>query len=470
MILAVDDDPINCRLVAAICKAEGLPIEIATDGASALAKAAQLEPALVLLDLQMPGMDGFAVLEQLRARHPEALVVMLTASTDIKHAVRATQLGAFDYLTKPIEHDELVLVAKRALETHALRAEVERLRRELGGGLAVQMGPSAAIRAVIDQVATVATTGFSVLVLGETGTGKELVAHAIHHRSERRERPFIALDCGAIPEPLLESELFGHEKGAFTGADRKQAGKFHLAEGGSVMLDEVGNLPLGLQAKLLRVLESRQVQSLGAPNTTPLDVRFIAATNVDLQARVTAGAFRADLYFRLAQYTITLPALRDRRSDIPYLATRFLEEVRVELRRPIQRFSPEALELLERHEWPGNVRELRNVVRQLVLEATGTEITRASTQRHVRAAKARSGRIPTILTIPTIPTIPTIADGRSLAEVADEAARDAERRLIAETLRTTRGNKSQAARSLRTDYKTLHLKMKKLGIRAKDFA
>ncbi len=460
MILAVDDDPTNGRLVAAICKAEGLDVEIAADGASALARAALRPPALMLLDLHLPEMDGFAVLEQMRARHPECIVVMLTASTEVKHAVRATQLGAFDYLTKPIDHDELVLAVKRGLERHTLESEVAHLRAQLGdgkrAGLAAQMGPSAAVRAVIDQVTTVAATGFTVLVSGETGTGKELVAQAIHQRSERRDKPFIALDCGAIPEPLLESELFGHERGAFTGADRKQAGKFHLAEGGTVFLDEVGNLPVGLQAKLLRVLESRQIQMLGAPHTTPLDVRFLAATNVDLQERVTAGGFRADLYFRLAQYTIELPALRDRRSDIPFLAIRFMEEVRVELRRPVQAFSAEALALLQRHDWPGNVRELRNVVRQLVLEASGPEITRALVQRHVRAAKAR------------VHTTAS-AEQRSLAEVADEAAREAERRLITDTLRTTRGNKSQAARALRTDYKTLHVKMKKLGIRARDF-
>jgi len=457
MILAVDDDPINGRLVTAICRSEGHEVVLASDGPSALARADERSPELMLLDLQMPGMDGFEVLAQMRARHPECIVVMLTASTELKHAVRATQLGAFDYLAKPIDHDELVVTIQRALETHALKAEVERLRAGERGSLAVSMGPSPAVRAISDQVATVAGTGFSVLVLGETGTGKELVARAVHDRSDRRDRPFIALDCGAIPEPLLESELFGHEQGAFTGAVRKQAGKFHLAQGGTVLLDEVGNLPLGLQAKLLRVLESREIQALGAPRTTRLDVRFIAATNVDLEERVAAGAFRADLYFRLAQYTITLVPLRERRSDISHLATRFLEEVRVELRRPVERFSPDALALLERQPWPGNARELRNVVRQLVLETTGPEITRASAQRHLRAVK------------PGGQAGPRTTDGRSLAELAAEAAREAEHKAIAETLRATRGNKSQAARALRTDYKTLHLKIKKLGLRARDF-
>jgi DNA-binding NtrC family response regulator len=458
MILAVDDDQINCRLVAAICKSEGLAVETALDGPSALERFAKQPAELVLLDLGLPGMDGFAVLEQLRATSPDTPVVMLTASTDLKHAVRAIQLGAFDYLTKPIDHDELVLTIRRALETRALKAEVERLRAQIGerGGLATQMGGSPAVRAIVDQVATVATTSFSVLILGETGTGKELVAQAIHRQSERHAQPFIALDCGAIPEPLLESELFGHEKGAFTGADRKKAGQFHLAAGGTVFLDEVGNLPMGLQAKLLRVLESRQVQAIGAARATSLDLRFIAATNDDLQARVTAGQFRADLYFRLAQYTITVPALRDRRIDLPHLANRFMEEVRVELRRPVQGIAADALALLARHDWPGNVRELRNVIRQAVLETTGAEITRATLQRHVRAAKARAQTT-------------EASSGRSLREIADDAARDAERRVICETLRTTRGNKAQAARLLATDYKTLHVKIKNLGIRAKDF-
>jgi DNA-binding NtrC family response regulator len=459
MILAVDDDPINCRLVAAICRGEGLEVTIANDGPAALAAFSERTPELVLLDLQLPGMDGFAVLEQLHAKSPDTPVVMLTASTDVKHAVRATQLGAVDYLTKPIDHDELVLVVRRALETRALKFELERLRAKVGetGGLATQMGPSPGVRTIIEQVATVAATSFSVLVLGETGTGKELVAQAIHRQSERRAQPFIALDCGAIPEPLLESELFGHEKGAFTGADRKKAGRFSLAAGGTLFLDEVGNLPMGLQAKLLRVLESRQVTPIGGDRALPLDLRFIAATNDDLQERVTAGAFRADLYFRLAQYTISLPALRERPTDIPYLATRFMEEVRVELRRPVQSISPDALALLGRHDWPGNVRELRNAIRQAVLETTGAEITRATLARHIRAAKTRA-------------TAPEVTAGRSLREVADSAAREAERRVICETLRVTRGNKAQAARLLATDYKTLHVKIKNLGIRPRDFA
>jgi two-component system nitrogen regulation response regulator GlnG len=296
-------------------------------------------------------------------------------------------------------------------------------------------------------------------VLGETGTGKELVAQAIHRQSDRRDRPFVALDCGAIPDTLLESELFGHEKGAFTGADRRRKGRFDLADGGTFFLDEVGNLPLPLQAKLLRVLESREVQAVGAPHASRLDVRFIAATNDDLGARINDGRFRADLYFRLAQYTISLPPLRERASDIDHLAQRFVSEASVELRRPMNALAPEVLASLREQPWPGNVRELRNVIRQCVLEASGTNLDDA-VRRRLAARLAGEDTPP-----------PRSAVGsRSLREIAEEAAREAERRAISDTLRATAGNKSEAARALRTDYKTLHNKMKSLGLSAKDFS
>jgi two-component system nitrogen regulation response regulator GlnG len=320
------------------------------------------------------------------------------------------------------------------------------------------MGPSPQIQGVIAQVGTVAASTFTVLILGETGTGKELVAQAIHRQSDRRKRPFIALDCGAIPEHLLESELFGHEKGAFTGADRRKAGQFQVAEGGTCFLDEIGNLPLTLQAKLLRALESKQVQPVGAERASPIDIRFVAATNHDLQAKVSEGAFRADLYFRLAQYTIALPPLRQRAEDIAHLARRFLAETSFELRRPVQELLPEALDQLQRHDWPGNVRELRNVIRRAVLQTDGLVISPRDLSASLKAVSTEAA-----------PAAPAAA-GRPLKDIADEAAHTAERHAITETLRATKGNKSQAARALQTDYKTLHVKMKHLGIRARDFA
>ena len=458
-LLVIDDDAASCRLLAAIFAPQGFEVVVAHDAKSGRGRSRACAPDVVILDLHLPDGNGLDVLDGLQKDAPEVPVVMLTAHADVKTAVRAIRLGAFDYLTKPVDPDEVVVVVNRALETRALKTEVAELRQRLGSeaGLTASMGPSPQTAAVVEQVRAVAQTNFSVVVLGETGTGKELVAQAIHRESERRARPFIAVDCGAIPDALLESELFGHEKGAFTGAERRREGRFRLAQGGTVFLDEVGNLPLGLQAKLLRVLESRQLQALGAERSTELDVRIVAATNDDLTARVGAAQFRADLFFRLAQYTITLAPLRERRADIGHLARRFLEEVGVELRRPVRELSADALAALERHDWPGNVRELRNVLRQAVLESREDVIRKAHVQKflHQEPARGKGG---------------ATAGGASLKERAGAAAREAERQAIVETLRATLGNKSRAAKVLMTDYKTLHLKMKALGIRARDFA
>jgi DNA-binding NtrC family response regulator len=460
-VLVVDDDALNRRVACRIFSAEGFDVAEAGDGRAALERAAADAPDVVFLDVQMPDIDGLAVLETLKQQLPGVPVVMLTGSRDVKTAVRATQLGAFDYLTKPIDRDELVATARRSLETRALRLEVQELRRQVSSGpgdaLAAQMGTSPEAARVVEQVSRVAASPFTVLILGETGTGKELVAQAIHRSSDRRRRPFVALDCGAIPEQLLESELFGHERGAFTGADRRKVGSFKLAEGGTCFLDEVGNLPLTLQAKLLRALESKEVQAVGADRPTPMAVRFLAATTDDLQRRVENGQFRADLYFRLAQYTIPLPPLRERPADLAYLTQRFVEEASVELRRPVQAVLPEALDRLRAHTWPGNVRELRNVVRQAVLHAEDFAIRAEDIRFSSIGARASQAQGPV-----------EIGD-RSLREIASAAAAAAERHAIVETMRGVAGNKSRAAKALKTDYKTLHVKIKQLGIRARDY-
>ena len=460
-LLVIDDDEPTCRLVRATFKAEGVNVLIAHDGPAGLARVQADEPDVVLLDIRLPSASGIDVLEQLKSANPSLPVVMLTASREIKTAVRATQLGAFDYLTKPIEHDEIVAVVRRALDARALHLEVEDLRtrvaRNEADQLAFEMGTSASVRELLEQIATVARSNFSVLIVGETGTGKELVAQAIHRQSDRRRQPFIALDCGAIPEPLLESELFGHERGAFTGAERRRAGHFELATGGTCFLDEIGNLPLTLQAKLLRVLESREVRPVGAERPTTVDVRFIAAANEDLQPLAHDGRFRADLYFRLAQYTIALPPLRQRPEDIAYLAQRLLEEASVELRKPVRQLAPAAIEMLRRHDWPGNVRELRNVVRQAVLRSDGLAIKPTD----LRA----------LLTSMPTPASGAITSTRmqSLKETAADATRTAERAAIGDALRATKGNRSRAATLLQTDYKTLLRKIRQLGIRVRDF-
>jgi DNA-binding NtrC family response regulator len=460
-LLVIDDDEASCRLVRATFRAEGIQVLAAHDGQAGMVRIEAEHPDIVLLDVNLPTGSGVELLERLKATYPSLPVVMLTASREVKTAVRATQLGAFDYLTKPIDHDDIVAVVRRALEARALHLEVEDLRRRVNRNdtdqLAVEMGPSATIKELLEQVALVAASTFSVLIVGETGSGKELVAQAIHRQSDRRRQAFIALDCAAIPEPLLESELFGHERGAFTGAHRRRAGHFRLAAGGTCFLDEIGNLPTSLQAKLLRVLESREVRPIGGDRAMPVDVRFISATHDDLQARARVGGFRPDLYFRLAQYTIPVPPLRARLEDIAYLAQRFLDEASVELRRPVQQLAPAALEQLQRADWPGNVRELRNVIRQAVLRSNGMAIRPSDLRALLNTAPMTAG------------ATPHAGETPSLREVAAAASRSAERDAICNMLRATNGNKSRAARALQTDYKTLHLKMKALGIRARDF-
>jgi two-component system nitrogen regulation response regulator GlnG len=319
------------------------------------------------------------------------------------------------------------------------------------------MGGSPAIAQVIRQVGQVAESSFTVLVQGETGTGKELVARAIHQQSPRRQAPFVAVDCGAIPETLVESELFGHERGAFTGAQTKREGHFQLAKGGTLFLDEIGNIPVATQAKLLRALEQREVQPLGSARPVAVDVRIIAATNAELEEGVKSGRFRADLFYRLGEFTITLPPLRTRREDIDHLAQRFLDEVSMELRRPVRRIAEEAMQALLRHDWPGNVRELKNVIRKAALVATD-EVTVEHLPTLTAGAPAAAGAAPE-----------HAGDDLSLREVAELAAVQAERELIRHALQATKGNKSQAARLLRTDYTTLHAKMKRYSISARDF-
>jgi two-component system nitrogen regulation response regulator GlnG len=300
-------------------------------------------------------------------------------------------------------------------------------------------------------VEEVAPTMLTVLVLGETGTGKELVARAIHHQSGRDKANFVPLDCGAIPDTLIESELFGHEKGAFSGADRKREGHVQAAEGGTLFLDEIGNLAPAAQAKLLRVLQEKRVQPLGSSRASAVDVRIIAATNEALEQSVSEGDFRQDLFYRVAEFTIRLPPLRERREDVAPLAQRFMEEAGLELHRPVANLAAEAQKALDEHEWPGNVRELRNVIRQAVLQAQGMTIEAEEVRRLLRGAQRSA---------PGAPAMPT----GSLREIATAASAEAEKHAIESALRTTRGNKSEAARLLKTDFKTLHLKMKRFGL------
>jgi DNA-binding NtrC family response regulator len=457
-ILVVDDEAEIRSLLAAVLQSKGYEVVTAEDGAAALQAVPRERPAVILMDLSMPRMNGMDALPEIKRLDPELPVIICTAHADLATAVRAMKLGAYDYLTKPFDVELLILTLERAVERHRLHSRIEELKQQgQGSTLAERMGGSPAIALVIQQVAQVAESNFTVLVQGETGTGKELVARAIHQQSPRRQSPFVAVDCGAIPETLVESELFGHERGAFTGAQARREGHFQLAKGGTLFLDEIGNVPLATQAKLLRALEQREVHPLGGARAVTVDARIIAATNSELEESVKAGRFRADLYYRLSEFTIALPPLRSRREDIMHLSQRFLDEVSMELRRPVRRISDEAMQVLLHHDWPGNVRELRNVVRKAALLATDVV-----TPEHIPAlsasapAHARAGAEP-------------VGEDLSLREVAELAAVQAEREIIRHALESTKGNKSQAARLLRTDYTTLHAKMKRYGISARDF-
>ncbi len=458
-ILVVDDEPEVRAVLAACLAAAGFETREAGDGDAAVTAVQAERPAVILLDVTMPRQGGMEALPELKRIAPEVPVIMCTAFMDVPTVVRAMQLGAYDYLTKPVDPNLLILTVQRALERQVLLARIDELTSQGEGiSLADRMGSSRGIEAVIRQVAQVARSNFTVLIQGETGTGKELVARAIHNQSPRRDKPFVAVDCGAIPDTLVESELFGYEKGAFTGAVRHKEGRFQAAGSGTVFLDEVGNLPLPTQAKLLRALEERQVTPLGATRPVPVDARIIAASNVDLDDAVRADRFRPDLYYRLNEFGISLPPLRSRREDIPYLASRFLSEVSMELRRPVHGISDDAMEVLRRHDWPGNVRELKNVVRKAALLATDL----ITPEFLPPLGAPDGGRPPAVVA-------PAVSGELSLREVAEVATAHAERQAIRQALEAAKGNKSKAARLLRTDYSTLHAKMKRNGISARDF-
>jgi two-component system response regulator AtoC len=458
-ILAVDDNKAECRLLElALENVRGYEVLTAASGRSALDQAVRYAPDAVILDLLLPDLSGLEVLKELKKSQPTLPVIMLTGLSDIRKAVEAIQMGADNFLTKPFENDQLLLTLRHVVEQNELLAEVAALRRKvgrMGPALSRITGRSPAIREVVGQIQKVADSNLSVLIQGETGTGKEPTARALHEESSRRDGPFVAVDCGALPENLLESELFGHEKGAFSGADRRKPGQFELAGGGTLFLDEIGNLSLSLQAKLLRVLQERQVRPVGAARAFPVDVRIIAATNTPLEGAAKSGQFRQDLYYRLAEFTLHLPPLRNRREDILPLAQRFREEAGLEFHRPVTALAEEALGLLEVHAWPGNVRELRNVLRQSVL-LTPDSVIHAEQVKALLGASG-SSEAPGPVEVPLIP-------GMALRKIVESAAERVEKEAISSVLRSTHGNKSQAAKVLDVDYKTLRLKIKKYGL------
>lgn len=454
-VLIVDDDRDLGMMLAALMHKEGLPCKVAYDGETALQLVPLEEPDVLLVDVKLPGIDGMTVLKQVKETHPDLPVVLITAYAEIPAAVMAMRAGAFDYLAKPFAHSEVVRVIRAAM------AERQRRRRPNAQGLAednflrVMMGPSDAITRIIREVNRVAQSNFTVVIEGETGSGKELVARAIYQLSRRADAPFVPVDCGAIPETLIESELFGYQKGAFTGAVTSKRGKFEAAQGGTLFLDEIANLPLGAQAKLLRVLQEKAVLRLGATKPVKVDVRLIVASNQSLLGLVESERMRQDLYFRLNEFTISIPPLRERKDDIPYLAKRFLDITNKELKKNVRGFSEHALEALLSYNWPGNVRQLRSVIRRGVLLAEDL-----ITEKHLEIKRAP---VPGVAFTPKI--VGTPWNELSLREIVKRGVASVEREVLLQVLRHTKGNKAKAARLLQIDYKTMHTKLKALGIK-----
>jgi len=452
-VLVVDDE-LGVRESLRMVLKEAWEPELAESAAQALSLLESRRVDVVLLDIVMPDMDGLGLLEVLRARYPEVPVVMLTATRTVKTAVRAMKLGAFDYLTKPFDVEELRVVLDKATANAALVREVEDLRREVGRRYHLDnvIGRSSRMQEVARTVLTVAPLKTTVLVTGESGTGKELIAKAIHYNSPRARKPLVALNCAAIPETLLESELFGHERGSFTDAHQRKLGQFELAHEGTLFLDEIGEMGPATQAKLLRVLEQGEVLRVGGQRPVQVDVRIIAATNRDLVAAVAEGSFRADLFYRLHVVGIHLPPLRERREDLLPLLAHFVATKARELGRPAKTFSPEATDLLLRWHWPGNVRELENLVERLLVLSEGPVIGVQDLPEAMRGSPATPGSI----------KHEVLTRQRSLGSAVDAF----EREIIVEALVRTDFNQTRAAELLGTTRRILKYRMDKLGIDA----
>src|SRR4051794_851191 len=392
-ILIVDDERPIRRILSVLLQERHHRVAEVGSGEEALAALAEAAPDLVLLDLRLPGIDGLETLKRLRALKPRLDVVMMTAHGTISSAVEAMRRGAFDYLTKPFDNDELLILVDRALEMRRLSAENESLREEIESryGFSEIVGISREIQDVFRLMAKVVRVDVTVLVTGESGTGKELVARAIHRRGARSAGPFVAVNCSAIPQTLVESEFFGHEKGAFTDARESRPGKFEQADGGTLFLDEVGDLALDAQAKLLRALQERQIQRLGARAARAVDVRVIAATNKDLEKESREWRFREDLYWRLNVVHVRLPALRERRADLPVLFDHFLDRFNRELGLAVQAIAPDTRQLLCEYDWPGNVRELENTICRAMILCEGDTLTLADLPGRVRGEPSGEG-------------------------------------------------------------------------------
>jgi DNA-binding NtrC family response regulator len=440
-ILVVDDEPMVCISLTNWLREENYFVQSANDGPSAICALKEQPWDIILLDYKMPGMDGIEVLRHIKELAPQTVVLMMTAYASIANSVQAMKEGAFDYIVKPLDVEELSMMLHKIVERQQLITENLLLRKHLSERYKYEdiIGKSASMQKVFELVRTVADTNATVLITGETGTGKEMIARAVHSTSSRRYAPFIAVSCSALPENLLESELFGYEKGAFTGADRTKKGRFELAHGGTLFLDEIGDISMKTQVKLLRVLQERSFSRLGGTETIDVDVRLISATNQKLTRLIEENTFRSDLYYRLNVVNIHIPPLRERQEDIPLLAEHFMEKFNVEFNKKFNRIERKALEAMVSYSWPGNVRELENVIERVIVIDQGPEIK----PRHLPFSASEA-------------PVSTDAPPLALEEIEKEHIR--------KMLQQNQWNISKTAKILDIDRTTLHKKIQKFGI------
>lgn len=448
LILVVDDDASLRRIMKLQLEEAGYEVTLAANGDEALGVMERRNPKLVITDLRMSGTGGMELLRHIRREHSETTVIMITAFGSVETAVEAMKSGAYDYVTKPIDYDALVLVVHRAMERQNLIEEVRKLRTALDEryGFESIIGRSKALLRVLEMASRVANRDSTVLIHGETGTGKELLARAIHHNSLRKDQAFVTINCGAIPRDLLESELFGFTRGAFTGAAASKAGKVELADGGTLFLDEIGELPIELQVKLLRLIQQGEVEKIGSAGGCIVDVRVIAATHRNLQAMIEDGAFREDLYYRLAVVPLHLPPLRERKEDIPEIAQHLFRKLKARHNLPALRLTPQVISAFQAYRWPGNVRELENAIERMVVLSTTDEITESDLPEYIQPAAPQKESL--LLELPD--------HGISLEGV--------ERELLLRALEKFQWNQSRAARFLDISRSTLIYRMEKHGL------
>ncbi len=450
-VLIVEDKSSMARMLKETLEAEGFKATVAPDGTSGIGMISSESPDIVLTDLKLPGVDGISVLKASKENNPLRPVIVMTAYGSVETAVEAMREGAFDFITKPFDIDHLLMMIRRAIDNRKILTENILLRDEFSSrvGMPEIVGKSKNIIEVAENVRKVAPARTTVLILGESGTGKELFARAIHQLSERKDFPYVPINCAAIPKDLLESELFGHERGSFTGADSRKPGKFELAHKGTVFLDEIGEMDMGLQAKILRVLQEGEIERVGGSGPIKIDVRVIAASNRDLEKAVSSGSFREDLFYRLNVFPLRIPPLRERKEDISPLVEHFIVGCTAELKTGSKDISPEALDMLLDYGWKGNVRELKNTIERAIILCDGNTIT----PKHISPSSVQGG-----FSADAVPM-----DG-SLGDACREALRIAETERIKRALEESGGNKTRAAKALEISYKTLLTKIKQYGI------